>query len=111
MAKQDGILGTIESDTTIKIGDVLRLVDVDRDTQEVSASIFSDCIVTKVTMRGSEPHYTLVRPLAMVRSIGISHTPYVAMEPINEVPHSRLRIGFRQVLSSRGVPMNVDHES
>jgi len=108
MAKQDGILGTIEADTEIKIGDVLRLVGVDSDTQEVSASIFSDCIVTEV-YPGPEPHYKLVRPLAMVRSIGISHTAYVSMEPIDKVPHNRLRVIFRQVLSSRGQPCNVEH--
>jgi hypothetical protein len=109
MAKQDGILGTIEADTEIKIGDVLRLVGVDSDTQEVSASIFSDCIVTEVYRDGAEPHYKLVRPLAMVRSIGISHTAYVSMEPIDKVPHHRLQVVFRRVLSSRGQPCNVDH--
>lgn len=107
MAKQDGILRTIEADTELKIGDVLRLVNVDKDTDEVSASPFSDCIVTEV-YPGPEPHYKLVRPFAMVRSIGISHTAYVAMEPLDKVPHNRLRVIYRQLLSARGVPMNVD---
>lgn len=108
MAKQDGILGAIEADTEIKIGDVLRLVNVDSDTDEVSASTFSDCVVTEVYQDGSEPHYKLVRPLALVRSIGISHTAYVSMEPIDKVPHNRIRVVYRRVLSSRGKPCNVD---
>ena len=110
MAKQDGILKTIEADTELKIGDVLRLVNVDSDTDEVSLSPFSDCVVTEVKVIGSEPHYKLVRPMVIVRSIGLSHTPYVSMEPIDMVPHNRLRVVFRQVLSARGKPMNVDHQ-
>ena len=109
MTTQDGTLKPIDDPSELKIGDVLRLMNEDKETNELSSSPFSDVVVTNIAGPKDSLEFTMVRPHVMVRSIGISHTPYVALETLDLVPASRLRI-FRRVMSSRNQPMNVDHQ-
>ena len=101
----DGILAPIDESTKLVPGDVVRFVTENDDG--VFASTFSDCIITHVKVSLSDGKtYDMVRPHACVRQIGISSTPFIALEQLNDVPQANLEKSCHVVMSSRGKVMN-----
>lgn len=101
----DGILGIINTSMKLVPGDVVRFVTENDDG--IFASTFSDCIILNIKDTPNGKTYDLVRPHACVRKIGsVPGTPYIAFEPLNDVPQANLEKSCRVVLSSRGNVMN-----
>jgi hypothetical protein len=100
----DGKLGIIGSSTVLNVGDVVRMITLDKETEVPCAFPFSDMIITDVIVptNGSETNYNLIRPYMHLHVID----PLFGFERLNAVSHESMIHNFRQVLSDRDQPMN-----
>lgn len=104
----DGKLTAINTDSQLKVGDIVRMVTVENNG--VFASSFSDCIISNIKLTIEGRVYQLKRPYVHLRQIkslfGVYGVPMLNYETIDEVSHSNLVNNFRLVLSDRDQTIN-----